>query len=202
MARLGAPPHPRTPDTPFLGIALNGAAGLINLVWGLALIRNGRSWKSPALVAGGKHIMTDVWTTGAVLVGFALVPLTGWLRLDPAVAALVALNILWTGYKMLRESVGGLMDEVADPGAVAELRRVIAEHDDGAIEAHDVRTRTAGSVTFIEFHLVVPGRMAVEDAHAICDRIENALRERVGEAVINIHIEPEPKAKHRGVVVL
>jgi cation diffusion facilitator family transporter len=146
--------------------------------------------------------MADVWTTGAVLVGVALVPLTGWLRLDPLVAALVALNILWTGYGMLRESVGGLMDEVADPEAVAELRRIISEHANGAIEAHDVRTRTAGSVTFIEFHLVVPGRMAVEDAHAICDRIEHALRERVGEAVINIHIEPEREAKQRGVVVL
>jgi cation diffusion facilitator family transporter len=194
--------HPRALETPFLGIALNGAGGAVNLVWALVLIRSGRRWKSPALVAGGRHIMTDVWTTAAVLVGVALVPLTGWLRLDPLVAALVALNILWTGYGMLRESVGGLMDEVADPEAVAELRRIISEHANGAIEAHDVRTRTAGSVTFIEFHLVVPGRMAVEDAHAICDRIEHALRERVGEAVINIHIEPEREAKQRGVVVL
>ena len=71
------------------------------------------------------------------------------------------LNILWTGYRMLRESVGSLMDEVADPDAVAELRRIISNHADGAIEAHDVRTRTAGSITFIEFHLVVSGRMAV-----------------------------------------
>jgi cation diffusion facilitator family transporter len=89
--------NPRAPETPFLGIGINGAAGVINLVWVLVLIRNGRRWKSPALVAGGKHVMTDVWTTGGVLVGFALVPITGWLRLDPLVAALVALNILWTG---------------------------------------------------------------------------------------------------------
>ena len=194
--------HPRAPETPFLGILLNGAAGVVNLAWALVLIRGGRRWKSPALVAGGKHLMTDVWTTGAVLAGFALVPLTGWLRLDPLVAALVALNILWTGYGVLRESVGGLMDEVADPEAVAELRRVISEHADGAIEAHDVRTRTAGSVTFVEFHLVVPGRMTVEDAHAICDRIERALRERAGQAVIHIHVEPESKAKQRGVPVV
>ena len=146
--------------------------------------------------------MTDVWTTAAVLIGVALIPLTGWLRLDPLVAALVALNILWTGYGMLRESVGGLMDEVADPAAVAELRRIISDYADGAIEAHDVRTRTAGSVTFIEFHLVVPGRMAVEDAHTICDRIERALREHAGEAVINIHVEPEREAKRTGIVVL
>jgi cation diffusion facilitator family transporter len=194
--------HPRALETPFLGVALNGAAGVINLIWALVLIRSGRRWKSPALIAGGKHVMTDVWTTGAVLIGVALVPLTGWLRLDPLVAALVALNILWTGYGMLRGSVGGLMDEVADPEAVAELRRIISNHAAGAIEAHDVRTRTAGSITFIEFHLVVPNRMAVEDAHAICDRIEDALRKRFGEAVINIHLEPEHEAKHRGVVVL
>ena len=194
--------NPHAPETPFLGIALNGAAGVVNLIWALVLIRSGRAWKSPALVAGGRHVMTDVWTTGAVLVGFALVPVTGWLRLDPLVAALVALNILWTGYGMLRESVGGLMDEVSDPDAVAELRRAISEHAAGAIEAHDVRTRTAGRVTFIEFHLVVPGRIAVEDAHAICDRIEHALRERAGQAVINIHVEPERKAKHSGVPVL
>ena len=193
---------PHAPETPFLGIGLNAAAGVVNLFWAIFLIRRGRTWKSPALVAGGRHIMTDVWTTGAVLIGFALVPLTGYLRLDPLVAGLVALNILWTGYGMLRESMGALMDEVSDPDAVAAIRRVISEHAAGAIEAHDVRTRTAGSVTFIEFHLVVPGRMTVEQAHEICDRIEAALRNHLGTAVINIHVEPEAKAKQSGVPVL
>ena len=164
--------HPRAPDTPFLGIALNGAAGVINLVWALVLIRSGRAWKSPVLVAGDKHVMTDVWTTGALLVGFALVPLTGWVWLDPVIAVLVVLNILRAGYGMLRESIGGLIDEVADTDAVAEMRRIISANADGAIEAHDVRTRTAGDVTFVEFRLVMPGRMAVEDAHKIYDRIE------------------------------
>ena len=98
--------NPRAPDQPFIGIALNAAAGAINMVWALLLFRTGRRWKSPALVAGGKHIMTDVWSTAAVLVGFALIPLTGYLWLDPAIAALVAVNILWTGYGMLRESGG------------------------------------------------------------------------------------------------
>lgn len=188
--------YPHAPETPLLGIALNGTAGAINLAWALMLIRSGRAWKSPALVAGGKHVMTDMWTTGTVLAGFALVPFTGWLWLDPAIAALVALNILRAGYGMLRESVGGLMDEVADTGAVARMRHIISTHADGDIEAHDARTRTAGSVTFVEFHLVVPGRMAVEDAHEICDRIEAALRANLGSAVISIHVEPGRKAKH------
>ena len=194
--------HPKAPEMPYVGIALNGAAGAVNLVWALVLVRFGRNWKSPALIAGGKHIMTDVYTTIGVLLGFALVPLTGQLRIDPAVAGLVAINILWAGFRILRESVGALMDEVADPAVVADMRRVISESADGAIEAHDVRMRTAGSMTFVEFHLVVPARMLVEDAHQICDRIETAVRDKVGQAVINIHIEPDYKAKHSGVPVL
>jgi cation diffusion facilitator family transporter len=193
---------PHAPDAPLLGIGLNAAAGVINLGWALVLLRQGRLWKSPALVAGGKHIMTDVWTTGAVLIGFALVPLTGYLRLDPLIAGIVALNVLWTGYRMLRDSMGALMDEVSDPGAVAELRRIISANAEGAIEAHDVRTRVAGSTSFVEFHLVVPGQMTVEESHAICDRIEEALRAHLGNAVINIHVEPEAKAKRHGVPVL
>lgn len=193
--------QPHAPQTPFLGIALNASAGVINLIWALVLMHSGRRWKSPALIAGGKHIMTDVWTTGAVLIGFALVPLTGWLRLDPLVAAFVAINILWSGYGMLRESVGGLMDEVIDPTTMEKLRALIKQHLDGAIEAHDVRTRVAGRMMFIEFHLVVPARMAVEDAHLICDRIEQAIRDDFGEAIINIHVEPEGKAEHHSMVI-
>jgi len=194
--------NPHVPETPFLGIGLNAGAGVINLVWALVLMRKGRLWKSPALIAGGRHIMTDVWTTGAVLIAFALVPLTGYLRLDPLVAGFVALNILWTGYGMLRESMGALMDEVADPEAVAELRRIISASARGAIEAHDLRTRTAGSTTFIEFDLVVPGTMTVLESHDICDRVEDALRAHLGNAVINIHVEPEREAKQTGVPVL
>ena len=194
--------HPHAPQAPFLGIALNVSAGIINLFWALVLIRGGRRWKSPALVAGGRHIMTDVWTTCAVLAGFALVPLTGWLQLDSLVAAFVAANILWSGYGILRQSVGGLMDEVTDLHSLDTLRDLIGENANGAIEAHDVRSRTVGSVTFIEFHLVVPGDMSVADAHEICDRIEAGIRRSLGDAVINIHVEPDNKAKHRGIVVM
>ncbi len=187
---------PVRPTAPFLGIGLNGLAGAINLAWALVLLRRGRALKSPALVAGGRHIMTDVWTTGAVLAGFALVPLTGWLRLDPAIAGLVAANILWAGYGVMRQSIGGLMDEVTDPESVAAIVAVIARSSAGAIEAHDIRVRFAGDVTFVECHLVVPGAMTVADAHGICDRIEAALRGEIGRSVVTIHVEPEGKAKH------
>jgi len=98
--------------------------------------------------------------------------------------------------------VGALMDQAADPEVLGRMRSAIAANANGALEAHDLRTRQAGDVTFVEFHLVVPARMAVEDAHLICDRIEAGLRQEVGEAVIHIHVEPEGKAKHHGVVVL
>ncbi len=183
--------HPHAPETPFVGIAFNGASGIVNLLWALFLIRVGRRWRSPALAASGKHIMTDVWTSGGILVGFALIPLTGWLRLDPALAALVATNILWSGGQMLRESVRGLMDEASDPETLADIRRIISKNRGEAIEAHDVRTRVAGNMTFVEFHLVVPGGMRVDHAHGLCDRIEAALLERLGNASITIHVEPE-----------
>jgi cation diffusion facilitator family transporter len=194
--------HPHAPSAPVQGIAINAAAGVMNCIWALVLIRVGRRRRSPALAAGGRHVMSDVWSSGCLLIGFALVPLTGWLRLDAVLAALVAANILRVGFQMTRNSIGGLMDEVTNPGAVAEIRRVISENAEGAIEAHDVRTRCVGAMTFIEFHLVVPGHMAVQTAHDICDRIERALRLELGDALINIHVEPEQKAKHKGVVVL
>lgn len=194
--------HPHAPRVPLQGIGFNAAGGVLNGIWATVLIRVGRARRSPALTAGGQHVLSDVWTSAGLLLGFALVPLTGWLRLDSVLAGLVALNILRVGFELVRHSVGGLMDEVADPAAVEEIRRVIAENASGAIEAHDVRTRSVGSMTFIEFHLVVPGQMAVQTAHEICDRIEVALRQSLGEALINIHVEPEQKAKHKGVVVL
>ena len=194
--------HPRPPDAPALGLAVNAAASVINGVWSWLLIRLGRRWRSPALVADGRHVITDVYTSGGVLLGVALVALTGWLALDPAIAGLVALNILWSGWGMVREAAGGLMDEAASPEIVDRVRALIGDRAEGALEAHDLRTRHAGRVTFVEFHLVVPRDMRVGEAHAICDRVEEALREDVGEVRVTIHVEPEEKAKHRGVLVL
>ena len=146
--------------------------------------------------------MSDVWTSCAVLAGLLLVPVTGWPHLDLVLAAGVAAYIVWTGYRVIRDSVGALMDQAVDPATMARIRDAVSGNADGAIEAHDLRTRQAGRVTFIEFHLVVPERMAVGEAHAICDRLEAALRAEVGEALITIHVEPDGKAKHKGVVVL
>jgi cation diffusion facilitator family transporter len=193
---------PKPLDAPFLGLGMNAIASLINAVWGWALLRWGRAWRSPALVADGRHVLADVWTSGGVLIGVGLVALTGWVVVDPALAALVAVTILWSGWRVVREATGGLMDEAPPTDDVNRLKSVIGEHATGAIEAHDVRIRHAGRMTFVDFHLIVPGNMRVAEAHDICDHIEAALRVALsGGAVITIHVEPESKAKRSGVLV-
>jgi cation diffusion facilitator family transporter len=195
---------PRAMEEPFLGMAINMAAGGINALWALMLMRNGRRYRSPALVADGKHLMTDVVSSVGVLIGVGLALATGWLWLDPAMAVLVAFNILWSGSMVIKASLSGLMDEAVSDKELATIRRVIAAaaSDDAALEAHDLRTRHAGPVTFIEFHLVMPGETTVEAAHDLCDRIEAALMAALPGARVTIHVEPEHKAKHSGHVVL
>ena len=124
----------------------------------------------------------------------------GLLVLDSLIAGLVSLHILWWGWVLMRKSIGGLMDEAVSNELLEKIRLAISKEGEGALEAHDLRTRNAGRTTFIEFHLVVPGAMSVADSHDICDRIEAALKADVQDAVITIHVEPEHKAKHPGGV--
>jgi len=193
---------PEPIDAQPLPLALSVLATAINALWAFWLGRVGRSAGSPSLVADSRHLYADVLSTIGVLVGVGLVLATGWHQLDAILAALVAANVLWSGWGIVRESVFGLMDGAVDPARLAAIRSLIAANAEGAIEAHDIRTRQAGRMTFIDFHLVVPGSMTVETAHAICDRLEARLRDRVDEAQITIHVEPEAKAKHSGIVVL
>ncbi|CDP50563.1 Cobalt-zinc-cadmium resistance protein [Devosia sp. DBB001] len=185
-----------------LGLAVSVIASVLNMAWAYLLISRGRRERSPALQADGKHLLTDVISTFGVLVGVGLVIVTGWQRLDAILAALVGLSILWSGWQLLRDSVIGLMDVAVDARQLMRIKEIISANAEGAIEAHDIRTRQAGSATFIEFHLVVPGSMTVEAAHVICDRIEAKLREAESDATVTIHVEPEDKAKHSGIVVI
>ncbi|MDU8944455.1 cation diffusion facilitator family transporter [Ovoidimarina sediminis] len=193
---------PRVMDLPVEGLLVNGAATAINAVWAWVLITRGRAARSPALVADGRHLVADVATSAGVALGIILALVTGWWILDPLMAALVAVNILWSGFKVVRESVSGLMDEAISRETLEQVRDIIANEAGGAVEAHDLRTRHAGQATFIDFHLVVPGEMTVFDAHEICDRVEAALKTTVEGAIITIHVEPEHKQKHSGIVVL
>jgi len=192
--------NPQALDAPTLGLVINGLATAINGGWCFLLFRVGRRRRSPALVADAHHLWTDVVTSFGVLIGVALVAVTGWLLLDSIIAGLVALHILWWGWVLMMRSFGGLMDEAVSKELLEKIRQAISTEAEGALEAHDLRTRHAGRVTFIEFHLVVPGTMSVADSHAICDRVEEALKSDVPDAIITIHVEPEHKAKHPGGV--
>jgi cation diffusion facilitator family transporter len=194
--------RPRSLSDLWAGMGINALATAINAAWCAFLIRWGQQQRSPALVADGWHLLTDVVTSVGVLAGLVLATATGWQVLDPAMATLVALNILWAGWRLVRESVSGLMDEAVTAEVARRIREVIAANAAGAIEAHDVKTRTAGRVTFVEFHLVVPGAMTVAASHAICDRLEAALTEAVPGAEVLIHVEPEAEAKQSGVPVV
>ena len=194
--------RPRSLSEPLAGIAISSVATVLNAGWAAFLISFGRRRRSPALVADGRHLVTDVATSVGVLVGLGLVALTGWQILDPVLAAAVAVNILWTGWRLTRDSMSGLMDEAVAANVGRRIREIISANAEGAIEVHDLRTRNAGRATFIEFHLVVPGAMTVADAHGICDRLEAAIGESIDGAEVLIHVEPEGEARHRGVVVL
>lgn len=182
-------------SAPWQGLAVNGVAGVVNAVFATILIRIGRSAKSPALVADGRHIMTDVVTSVGVIVGLVAAALTGWTILDPALAVIVALNILWQGWKVIGESMQGLMDRSVDLAELAHIQQIISINSKGALEVHDLKTRIAGRATFIEFHLIVDADMTVGDSHVICDRIEDALKAEIPSVRVVIHVEPDDEAK-------
>jgi cation diffusion facilitator family transporter len=183
-------------------MALNGLATVLNAIWGTNLLRQGNSERSPTLKADGRHLITDVVTSVVLLIGVSLVVVTGIQVIDPLLAAAAAVSTLVTGFLLIRNSVGGLMDEAPNAHVIERIRAVVAERAEGALEVHDLRTRHAGRSTFLEFHLVVPGAMTVAAAHTICDRIEEALKAEMAGLLITIHVEPEGKAKHHGVLVL
>lgn len=193
---------PHLVNAPLRGLAINMLATALNGVWAWVLISRGGRLRSPALKADGRHLLADVVTSLGVALGVGLAVLTGWWVLDPLMAVVVAVNILWSGSRVIRESLSGLMDEAASEGMQARMRAVIAEAAGGAMEAHALRTRHAGRVVFIDFHLVVPDDTTVYEAHAICDRIEAALRRAVPGAKVTIHVEPEHEAQDKGVIVI
>ena len=194
--------NPQPLAAPLRGMALNLAATAVNFAWAQLLVRAARAARSAALAADGRHLLADVVTSLGILAGVGCVVITGRQWLDPVVAALTAVYVLWSGLRLIRDSAGGLMDEALDDATLAQIRSVIQAHGGGALEAHDLRTRQAGQSTFLEFHLVVPGEMSVADSHDICDRIEAAFRRQMDHLIVSIHVEPEHKAKGQGVILL
>jgi len=187
---------PKMLDAPVLGLAINSLAGVINAVWAMTLIRIGKSHRSPALSADGHHVLSDVVTSVGVLVGLLLAIVTGYAILDPVLAILVAINIIFQGWKVISHSVAGLMDKSVEADEVAAIKAAISDNAAGSLGVHDLRTRMAGAVTFVAFDLVVPAGMPVGEAHEICDRLEAAVRAAKPGARVTIHVEPESEQAH------
>lgn len=173
-----------------IGLAVSVLASVLNGVVAVVLLRVGRAHSSITLVADGKHLLTDVWTSAGVVVGVLLVALTGWLRLDPVIAVLVGLNILWTGYHLVRQSVDGLMDHAVPAHLEEEILAELAACATEEVSFHGVRTREAGHQRFLALHVLVPGDWSVRRGHDLLEDLEARLRGRVDHLHVDSHLEP------------
>ncbi len=173
-----------------IGLTISVVASLINLGAATLLIRTGRQEQSLTLEADGRHLMTDVWTTAGVIVGVALVWLTGFERLDPIIALVVAANIVRTGTSLVRDSMSGLMDKALPADEMAAVNEVLARHSAEQAEFHALRTRKSGRRSFISIHVLVPGNWTVKEGHDFAEKVEHDLREAVGQATVFTHLEP------------
>ena len=183
--------NPRALDMPFEGLTLTVLASAINYGVAIVLLRVGREHHSITLEADGRHLMTDVWTSAAVIAGVALVYITGWLRLDALIALAVSAHILWTGFGLVRRSVRGLLDPAISAQDQAEVTKLIDEYSRRyGVSFHALRTRQAGARRFVSFHLLVPDAWTVAQAHRLSEEIEARMRAMVPNAAIFTHIEP------------
>ncbi len=188
--------HPQSLENVGLGLAISVVASAVNGAVAVVLLRAGRRYRSLTLTADGKHLMTDVWTSAGVVVGVLIVALTGVARLDPVVAFLVGLNIVWTGWKLIRASTEGLMDismSKEDNRAIADI---LARFVTGEVHFHALRTRESGHHRFAEVHVLVPGAWTVQQGHDLVEEVEAAVHRDFGEIALTCHLEPreDPRA--------
>ncbi len=186
--------HPQALDAVGVGLLITLIATSINAAVGWLILRAGRRHRSITLVADGKHLLTDVWTSIGVVIGVGLVALTGWLPLDSIVAIAVGLNILWTGFTLVRNSVHGLMDRAlntADEARVIEVvNSFVAEYPPGQLAFHALQTRESGQQRFVSLHVLVPGQWTVATGHDLVERVESAIALALPGAHIQTHLEP------------
>jgi cation diffusion facilitator family transporter len=185
------------------GIFVSLVAAAVNLGTALVLLGAGKRHESIALEADAHHLLTDVWTSIGVVAGVGATVLTGWLALDPVIAIAVALHITWTGAKVLRRSVLGLMDRALPEPELERIRRILEPYQVRGIEYHALRTRRAGRVRMVEMHLLVPGDMTVREGHRVADQIEDAIRAELPGSAVITHLEPiEDPASYRDQALL
>ncbi len=182
--------HPQPLEQVGLGLGVSVLASLVNLGVALILLRAAKQHRSATLDANAHHLLTDVWTSAGVLVGVGLVALTGWLRLDPLVAIAVALNIVWTGGRIVRDSVYGLMDAALPPAEQEVLRQLLEPYERDGVEYHALRTRQSGAQRFVSLHVLVPPEWTVQQGHDLVERIEADIRRALPPVSVLTHLEP------------
>jgi cation diffusion facilitator family transporter len=181
--------HPKPLEQIGLGLGVAIAASLVNLGASLVLLRAAKRYHSITLEANAYHLMTDVWTSVGVVVGVIAVGLTGWNRLDPAVALVVAANIVWTGVRIMQKSVLGLMDTALPMDEQTLIRNVLEPHRQAGVEYHALRTRQSGSHRFVSLHVLVPGIWSVQKGHQLVERIEEDIRRALPNVIVFTHLE-------------
>lgn len=181
--------NPRPLEQIGLGVAVSVLASLANLVVALVLLQAAERHRSSALEGNAQHLLTDVWTSGGVLVGIGAVVLDGWEWLDPAVALLLTANIVWTGLRIMRKSVAGLMDTALPAAGQAALQRVLDAHREAGVQYHALRTRQSGSRRFVDVHVLVPGGWSVAQGHQFLERLETDIRRALPQVSALTHLE-------------
>jgi cation diffusion facilitator family transporter len=182
--------NPVALDSVGIGLAVTGVATVINLVVARTLIKVGRAETSMTLQADGRHLMTDVFTSVGVILGVALVAITGIERLDPIIALIVAVNIVATGVVLVRSALSGLLDKALEPGEIDEIEKVLDRYREQGISFHALRTRRAAHRAFISIHVLVHGDWTVKRGHDTAEQIERDLRELFEVATVFTHLEP------------
>lgn len=172
-----------------LGLGVSVAASLANLLVALVLLQASKKHNSITLEANAHHLMTDVWTSVGVLAGVGLVVLTGWERLDPIVAFVVAANIIWSGFRIVRMSALGLMDTALEPDEQKLVKNVLNSYTKNNVEYHALRTRQSGARRFVSVHILVPGKWTVQRGHRLLESIESDIRKALPNVTVFTHLE-------------
>jgi cation diffusion facilitator family transporter len=182
--------HPQPLESLGIGLAITLFATAINGAVGWLLIKVGKQHRSATLVADGKHLMTDVWTSVGVVVGVGMVAITGWLPLDSLVAIAVAVNILWMGWRLVASSTTSLLDAALSPTDVAIVTAVLDKHRSADVAFHGLQTRESGRQRFVSVHVLVPGAWTVQHAHDVVEAVEDDIRAALDQVNVSTHLEP------------
>lgn len=182
--------HPKIIEQAFLGLGISIIASIINYVVALKLLKVGKKHHSITLEADGHHLMADVITSIGVIIAIFLVAITGWQILDPIVAILVAINIIFTGFKLIKRSVLGLLDTSISRGELNIIKSVFNKYERKGLEFHGLRTRQSAQRRFVSFHVLTPGNWSVKKGHDILEDIEKEIRDSIEKVTVSTHLEP------------